>query len=82
MPGFSDEALDRLLAEMVAQQTRKVVNLARELVPNLTGDDILNPQDFPKLAVDPDFNFEDGLLAGLKAAASAIRFARADASGT
>jgi hypothetical protein len=65
--------IDRLLGQMVAQQERKLLNLARQVVPGLTPEDLRNPQDFPLLVRDPAFNFEDGLLAGLRSAHMAVR---------
>ena len=32
--------------------------------PRLTPDDLLQPHDFPALAADAGFNYEDGVLAG------------------
>ncbi len=65
--------LDRLLETMVAQQENKVLTLARQIVPGITPEDLRNPQDFAALMRDPDFNFEDGLLAGLRSAQIAVR---------
>jgi len=75
-PRTTDElldVLDRLLTEMVDQQERKVLALAREMVPDLTPEDLRNPQDFPNLIRDPAFNYEDGQLAGLRSAQIAVR---------
>ena len=65
--------LDRLLRQMIDQQERKVLDLARESVPGLTPEDLRNPQDFATLARDPAFNYEDGILAGLRSAHMALR---------
>jgi hypothetical protein len=65
--------LDRLLLDMIAQQEDKVLTLARRIVPGLTPEDLRNPQDFPALARDPELNYEDGLLAGLRSAHMAVR---------
>lgn len=59
-----------LLEEMETAQKRKVLDLARRLVPGLTAEDIRNPHDFPDL-IDPDWHFEDGQLSGIQA----VRFA-------
>ena len=67
------QLLDRLLTEMIDQQERKVLTLAREIVPGLTPEDVRNPQDFAQLSRDPVFNFEDGILAGLRSAHIAVR---------
>jgi hypothetical protein len=65
--------LDRLLLQMIEQQEHKLLELARQSVPGLTPEDLRNPQDFAVLVRDPDFNYEDGLLAGLRSAHMAIR---------
>jgi len=67
------DVLDRLLIAMIAQQERKLLQLARQIVPGLTPEDLRNPQDFPLLVRDPLFNYEDGLLAGLRSAHIAVR---------
>lgn len=65
--------LDRLLLQMIEQQEGKLLGLARQAVPDLTPEDLRNPQDFPVLSRDPTFNYEDGLLAGLRSAHMAVR---------
>lgn len=65
--------LEALFEEMIQQQRAKVLRLAREIMPSITSDDVLNPHDFPALAQSGDFNFEDGILSGLIAAQMAVR---------
>ena len=61
------------LQEMIEFQREKLLKLAREILPDLTPEDLRNPQDFPELIKDPFFNYEDGLLAGYLAAQIAMR---------
>ena len=70
------DVVERLLAEMAGQEEEKVLALARRLVPGLTAEDVRNPQDFPALVESAEFNYEDGILAGLRAAEVAVRAAR------
>ncbi len=65
--------MESLLEKMIGQQRTKVLRLAREAVPNMGPDDVLNPHDFPQLKAHPTFEYEDGLLAGLLAAQMALR---------
>lgn len=67
------ELCDQLLEKMVDQQRAKVLRLAREAVPHIGPEDVLNPHDFPELKSHPTFEFEDGILSGLIAAQIAIR---------
>ena len=73
---MSPDDLERLLGEMIAQQEAKLLALARHLVPHLTPEDLLNPHDFAPLVESAEFNYEDGILAGLRAAGAAVRAAR------
>src|SRR5262249_24169166 len=70
------DASDRLLAEMGTAQDAKVLALARRIVPRLTPEDLRNPHDFLALMESPEFNYEDGVLAGIRAAEMAVRAAR------
>jgi hypothetical protein len=68
-----ETALERLLDEMIAQQRARVLAHARRLNGKLTDDDIQQPHDFPELAGSPDWNYEDGVLAGYQAVQAAMR---------
>lgn len=65
--------LDGLMTEMIDQQHTKLLQLARRMVPDITPEDLRNPQDFRQLSEDPVFNYEDGVLAGLRSAHIAVR---------
>jgi hypothetical protein len=69
------DEIEGLLAAMAAQQEGRVLSLARRLRPGLTAEDVRNAHDYTELR-DADFQFEDGLLAGLLAAATAVRARR------
>jgi hypothetical protein len=64
---------DRVLAELIVQQELKLRAYAARIDPRLTPDDLLQPHDFPALGSDPGFNYEDGVLVGLRSAAAALR---------
>ncbi len=67
------DAIESLFEQMITQQRVKVLAVARSIAPRTTADDVLSPQDFPELAEDPRFNYEEGLLAGLLSAQMAVR---------
>jgi hypothetical protein len=67
------DVIERLLSQMIEQQEHKLLQLARQIVPDLTPEDLRNPQDFLPVARDPLFNYEDGVLAGLRSALMAVR---------
>jgi hypothetical protein len=72
--------VDELVAELEALQRRKVLELARRLRPGLTLEDISNPHDFPELG-DPDWQYEDGMLAGIQSVLAAVRARRRESGG-
>jgi hypothetical protein len=67
------EVAERLYDKMIDQQRKKVLRLAREAVPYISPEDVMNPDDFPELKAHPTFEFEDGILAGLVSAQVALR---------
>jgi hypothetical protein len=73
MGGRLIAAADSLLERMIEQQRAKVLKLAREALPHLSAEDVLNPFDFPELKAHPTFDYEDGILAGLISAQIALR---------
>ena len=68
-----ESQIEALFVELIEQQQAKVLKTARERIPHITTDDILNPNDHPSLMVDPVFNYEEGLASGLMAAQIAVR---------
>lgn len=67
------ESVKEILEELVEQQRGKLLKLAREFVPQATSDDILQPNDFEELESNVLFRYEEGVLAGILAASSALR---------
>lgn len=67
------ELTERLFDTMIEQQRQKVLRLAREAVPHISPEDVMNPHDFPELKAHPTFEYEDGILAGLVSAKIALR---------
>ncbi|MFI5300213.1 MAG: hypothetical protein ACHREM_19160 [Polyangiales bacterium] len=65
-------AIDREVHAIEEVQARKVIDLARRLLPHLTDEDIRNPHDFPDLD-DADWQYEDGVLAGVQSVRIALR---------
>ena len=70
MPQSADSLA--LLEEIITQQRRKVLELGRRWVPHATDEDLRNAEDFGILKDKPIFHFEDGILAGLIAAQTAL----------
>jgi hypothetical protein len=65
--------LETLLAEMIEMQKKKLLATGARLIPNLTWDDLLQPNDFPLLETHAEFRYEEGILAGLLSVQSAMQ---------
>lgn len=57
--------MQALFDEMIAAQRKKVMQCAERIIPNITEDDLLQPNDFPLLENNPHFRYEEGVLEGL-----------------
>jgi hypothetical protein len=60
--------MEALFDELIATQQTKLLAYARQIVPHLTPDDLLQPNDFPELELHPYFRYEEGILEGLMTA--------------
>ncbi len=58
--------------EMIRMQQEKVFACARKIVPYVTADDVLQPNDFPELENNPYFRYEEGVLEGMMTAQMAF----------
>lgn len=65
--------IDAILKEMVLQQNNKLLNHAKHFIPNITEDDLLQPNDYPALEENPLFRYEEGVLAGMQTVHMALR---------
>lgn len=62
----------KLLDSLIEGQKKKLLESGRRIVPHLTPDDLLQPNDFPELEFHPHFRYEEGILDGLQVAKAAI----------
>lgn len=72
---IDQDKIDELFEELIHLQREKLLKLGRKIVPCLTGDDILQPNDFPELEYHPLFRYEEGILEGMLSAQAAYRCA-------
>ena len=64
---------DDLYSELIQGQEDKLLKLAKRIVPHVTRDDLLQPNDFPELENHPEFRYEEGVLHGIQLTFIAIR---------
>lgn len=65
--------LDKLLDEVMKNQQKKLLEVGEQLVPGLTSDDLLQPNDFPVLESHPAFRYEEGVMHGIQMLQMAIQ---------
>ena len=58
--------IDQTLNQIVEQQKHELLKCGRRIIPHLTPDDILQPNDYQELELNPHFRFEEGVLAGMQ----------------
>ena len=61
-----------LFNELIEGQKKKLLSTAQRIVPHVTMDDLLQPNDFPELEFHPHFRYEEGILDGLQVARTAF----------
>lgn len=61
-----------LFDELIELQEKKLLKVASSIIPNITTDDILQPNDYPELENHPFFRYEEGVLKGLHSAKMAV----------
>ena len=62
------DAAKELFDELIEYQEKKLLKCAREIIPHLSSDDILQPNDFQELENHPYFRYEEGVLKGMHTA--------------
>lgn len=64
--------IESLLEEIIEGQREKILRCGRHFIPNLTSDDILQPNDYPELENNPHFRYEEGVLEGILTVKAAL----------
>jgi hypothetical protein len=74
------DQIETELMQMASVQRDKILALGRRIIPTLTPEDMLQPNDYPELENHPHFRYEEGILEGLLTVLAAVRAKRADLS--
>jgi len=67
------DKIELLLSEIEVGQRKQLMSIGRRIIPFLTEEDILQPNDYPELENNPHFRYEEGVLAGIQTVQMAIR---------
>jgi hypothetical protein len=66
------EKIEKIIAEIVGAQQGKVLQCGRRIIPTLTPEDMLQPNDYIELELHPHFRYEEGLLGGIQTVQMAL----------
>jgi len=66
-------SIEHLIEEIIEMQTKRVLHCGESMVPNLTQEDLLQPNDYRVLENSPLFRYEEGVLIGMKTMQAALR---------
>lgn len=64
--------MQNVFDELINLQKQKILKCAERIIPHITEDDLLQPNDFPALETSPHFRYEEGVLEGLMTARAAF----------
>lgn len=70
--------IEELVEEIVQMQHAKVLKMGQSIVPQLTEDDLLQPNDFLQLEHNPIFRYEEGILSGIQTVQTALSALKRD----
>ncbi len=62
----------QIVEQLIEGQKKKLFASARRIVPHITPDDLLQPNDFPELEHHPHFRYEEGILDGFQQVRAAL----------
>ncbi len=72
-PTPSWEQIESTFRELIQDQQSKLLKCALRINPSVTEEDLLQPNDYLELELNPHFRFEEGLLIGLQSAQMAFQ---------
>lgn len=67
------DEVESLLKDLVQYHQAQLLKLGRRLIPLLTPEDILQPNDYPELENNPHFRYEEGMVAGIQTVQIALQ---------
>lgn len=69
---LSWDEIDQVLKELLEFHKNQLLKNGRRIIPHLTSDDVLQPNDFHELEFNPHFRYDEGVVAGIQAAQMAL----------
>lgn len=66
------EEIDQLLKELVQFHQAQLLKSGQRLIPHITMEDLLQPNDYPELEHHPYFRYDEGVLSGIQTVQMAL----------
>lgn len=66
------EKIEQLVRELVQFHQTQLFKCGRRIIPHLTPEDLLQPNDYQELEFNPHFRYEEGVLAGIQTVQMAL----------
>ncbi len=73
--------MEEIFDQLIELQKFKIKTCSESIIPHLTEDDLMQPNDFPLLESNPYFRYEEGVLEGLLSARMAYRLSLMEKQG-
>jgi hypothetical protein len=70
---LDNQEVQKELESLVQYHKKKLFEFGRRIVPYITPEDILQPNDYPELESHPEFRYQEGVLAGINEAIIVLR---------
>ncbi len=70
---LSWDVIDQLIKELIEFHQDQLLKCGNRIIPHLTFDDLLQPNDYQELEFNPFFRYEEGVLAGIQVVQTALR---------
>ena len=64
--------VDELISQLLQFHQAQLLKVGRRLIPHLTSDDLLQPNDYLELENNPHFRYDEGVLAGIQTVQMAL----------
>lgn len=68
-----ENEIKALANSIIEGQKKKLLDMGRSVIPYLTTEDIMQPNDYPELENNPLFRYEEGILEGMQTLQMAIQ---------
>lgn len=68
-----NKEIEQILTELITTQQERLLACGQRIIPQLTPDDLLQPNDFLELENHPIFRYEEGVLIGMQTVQVALR---------